>query len=197
MTGKSQGGGVALAIAGLDPRVRAAAIDVPFLCHWRRAVEVTDEHPYREVRHYLSTRREQAERVFATLAYFDGMQFAARAHAPAIFSVGLMDQITPPSTVFAAYNHYAGPHDIRVWPYNGHEAGELHQHAERIALPRGARRRPRLTVRWVTGTTRDVSTSVWSGAMMWPRGRRQGYRQTVSRPHTQSGHARGERCPIR
>ena len=95
VTGKSQGGGVALAVAGLSGRVRAAAIDVPFLCHWRRAVEVTDEHPYREIRHYVSTRREQADRVFATLAYFDGMQFAARAKAPAIFSVGLMDEITP------------------------------------------------------------------------------------------------------
>ena len=100
-------------------------------------MEVTDAYPYREVRHYVSTRREQADQVFATLAYFDGMQFAARAHAPAIFSVGLMDEITPPSTVFAAYNHYAGPHDIRVWPYNGHEAGELHQHAERIRFLEG------------------------------------------------------------
>jgi len=25
--------------------------------------------------------------------------------------------------VFAAYNHYAGPKDIRVWGYNGHEGG--------------------------------------------------------------------------
>jgi cephalosporin-C deacetylase len=143
VTGKSQGGGVALAVAGLGAGVKAAAIDVPFLCHWRRAVEVTDEYPYREVRHYVSTRREQADRVFETLAYFDGMQFAARATAPAIFSVGLMDEITPPSTIFAAYNHYAGPHEIRVWPYNGHEAGDLHQHAERLAFLEGIGLAPR------------------------------------------------------
>ena len=42
VTGQSQGGGLALAVAGLSERVRAAAIDVPFLCHWRRAVDVTD-----------------------------------------------------------------------------------------------------------------------------------------------------------
>ncbi|MFJ6677320.1 acetylxylan esterase [Actinosynnema sp. NPDC091369] len=45
---------------------------------------------------------------FATLAYFDGVHFAQRATAPALFSVGLMDPIRPPSTVYAAFNHYAG-----------------------------------------------------------------------------------------
>jgi cephalosporin-C deacetylase len=134
VTGESQGGGLALAVAGLSDRVRAAAIDVPYMCHWRRAVDVTDAPPYREITEYLKTRRDLADRVFATLAYFDGMQFAARATAPALFSVGLMDLICPPSTVFAAYNHYAGPHEIRVWPYNGHDAGQLHQQRERFAF---------------------------------------------------------------
>ncbi len=43
-----------------------------------------------------------------------------------------MDEICPPSTVFAAYNHYAGPRSINVWPFNGHDAGELHQADERF-----------------------------------------------------------------
>ena len=75
--------------------------------------------------------------MFETLSYFDGVHFAARATAPALFSVGLMDEVCPPSTVFAAYNHYAGPDEIRVWPFNGHEAGELHQQAERFAFLEG------------------------------------------------------------
>jgi len=37
-----------------------------------------------------------------------------------------MDEITPPSTVFAAYNHWVGPKSNSVWPYSGHDAGELH-----------------------------------------------------------------------
>jgi cephalosporin-C deacetylase len=36
---------------------------------------------------------------FATLSYFDGVNFAKRATAPAMFSVALMDQVCPPSTV--------------------------------------------------------------------------------------------------
>ena len=134
VTGVSQGGGLALAAAGLSPAVKAAAIDVPFLCCWRRAVEVTDEHPYQELTRFLRIHRDLEEAVFRTLSYVDGPNFAARASAPALFSVGLMDEICPPSTVFAAFNDYAGPKDIRVWPFSGHEAGELIQQSERYAF---------------------------------------------------------------
>ncbi len=131
VTGQSQGGGLALAVAGLATDVRASAIDVPFLCHWRRAIEITDAYPYQELVRYLSVKRGSADAVLATLDYFDGINFAVRARAPALFSVGLMDETCPPSTVFAAFNHYAGPKDIRVWPYSGHDAGALSQQLER------------------------------------------------------------------
>jgi cephalosporin-C deacetylase len=101
--------------------------EVPFMCHWRRAIEITDSDPYHEIVRFARIHREQVDRIFATLAYFDWLNFAARAKAPALFSVGLMDQITPPSTVFAAYNHYAGPKSIEVYPFNGHEGGETLQ----------------------------------------------------------------------
>jgi cephalosporin-C deacetylase len=55
-----------------------------------------------------------------------------RAHAEALFSVGLMDMTCPPSTVFAAFNHYAGLKQIRIWPYNDHEGGEAFQTIEKI-----------------------------------------------------------------
>jgi cephalosporin-C deacetylase len=104
--------------------VSAALPDFPFLCHYRRATEISDAHPYAEIARYLKIHRDKTERVFGTLGYFDGLNFAARAGAPALFSIGLMDEITPPSTVFAAYNHYAGEKQIEVYPYNGHEGGE-------------------------------------------------------------------------
>ena len=133
VSGGSQGGGIALAAAGLVPdRVVAALPDVPFLCHYRRATEITDAHPYREIAQYCAVHRDQVDRVFATLAYFDGVNFAARARARALFSVGLMDEISPPSTVFAAFNHYAGPKEIRVWPYNRHEGGGSDQQLGKV-----------------------------------------------------------------
>jgi cephalosporin-C deacetylase len=106
--------------------------DVPFLCHYRRATEITDAFPYGELVSYCKTHRDEVDQVFATLRYFDGVNFAARASAPALFSVALMDAVCPPSTVFAAYNHYAGGKDISVWPYNGHEGGAAFQRAAQI-----------------------------------------------------------------
>jgi cephalosporin-C deacetylase len=72
------------------------------------------------------------ERVFQTLDYFDGVNFAARAKMPALFSVGLMDDICPPSTVYAAYNHYAGPKEMAVWAFNNHEGGGTFQTREKF-----------------------------------------------------------------
>lgn len=132
VTGGSQGGGITLAAAGLVPDLAAALPDVPFLCHYRRATELVDTNPYHEITRFCQIHRDKVETVFATLAYFDGLNFAARAGAPALFSTGLMDDICPPSTVFAAYNHYAGPKQIKVWPYNRHEGGETFQNLEKL-----------------------------------------------------------------
>jgi cephalosporin-C deacetylase len=132
VAGGSQGGGIAQAVAALRPPVLAALIDVPFLTHFRRAAEITDRDPYQELVRFLAARRDSAEQVFATLAYFDGLNFAARAQAPALYSVALMDFTCPPSTVFAAYNHWRGPKEISVWPWNGHEGGGGYQTEEQL-----------------------------------------------------------------
>jgi len=114
------------------PGLAAAMPDVPFLCHFTRATEIIDTYPYREIVHFCQRHRHQVETVFRTLSYFDGMNFAVRAHAPALFSVGLMDDTCPPSTVYAAYNHYAGPKQIKIWPFNRHEGGETFQFVEKL-----------------------------------------------------------------
>jgi cephalosporin-C deacetylase len=132
VTGGSQGGGITIAAAGLVPDVVAAMPDVPFLCHYRRATEIEDTYPYKEIAEYCHVHRDQVDTVFKTLSYFDGVNFATRAEAKTLFSVGLMDKICPPSTVYAAYNHWAGEKDIKVYPYNGHEGGQSYQTLEKI-----------------------------------------------------------------
>jgi cephalosporin-C deacetylase len=124
VTGNSQGGGLALAVAGLRSDLTAVLPSVPFLCHPERALEITDAHPWQEVVQYLSVHRHAVETVLHTLSYVDGVTFAGRATAPALFSVGLRDTVCPPSTVFAAFNHYGGEKDIAVYPFNGHEGGD-------------------------------------------------------------------------
>jgi len=127
VAGASQGGGIALAAAALGAPVSAVLCDIPFLSHWRRAVRVSDRGPYAEVARYCATHRQAVDEVFATLRYFDAMAFAARCRAPALFSVALMDRVCPPSTVYAAYNHYVGDKRMVVWEFNDHEGGGNHQ----------------------------------------------------------------------
>ncbi|MER6950513.1 acetylxylan esterase [Nonomuraea sp. NPDC000554] len=131
-SGGSQGGGIAQAVTALHPSIKAALIDVPFLTHYRRAVEITDRDPYQEIVRFLATQRNAADQVFRTLSYFDGVNFAARAQAAALYSVALMDYTCPPSTVFAAYNHWQGPKEITVWPWNQHEGGSGSQREEQL-----------------------------------------------------------------
>lgn len=123
VVGISQGGGIALAVAGLVPDLAAVVARVPFLCDYPRASVITDELPYKELGQYLATHRHRAAQVHETLAYFDGVNFAKRATAPLVITAALMDSICPPSTIFGAFNNYAGPKSITVWPYNGHEGG--------------------------------------------------------------------------
>lgn len=121
--GNSQGGGITLAVAGLVPGLAVVFPRVPFLCDFPRSLVITDSDPYREIGRYLAVHRDKAAGVHSVLAYFDGVNFAKRATAPARFSTALMDATCPPSTVFGAFNAYAAAKEIEVWPYNGHEGG--------------------------------------------------------------------------
>jgi cephalosporin-C deacetylase len=132
VTGGSQGGGITIATAALAQDVLAAMPDVPFLCHYRRATELVDTYPYKEIAEYCHVHRDQMDTVFHTLSYFDGVNLATRAKAKALFSTGLMDQVCPPSTVFAAYNYWAGEKEIKVYAYNGHEGGASYQTVEKL-----------------------------------------------------------------
>jgi len=141
VSGGSQGGAISLASAALSARhlptpPRGAIVDVPFLSHIKRATEIVDTAPYSELVRYLRTRRTDPDEVFATLDYFDGVNFAARSTIPATYSVALLDDICPPSTVYASYNHYAGPKDITVYPYNGHEQGGPFRDVEHLGFVR-------------------------------------------------------------
>lgn len=132
VAGGSQGGGIAIAAAGLVGDLAGVVTDVPFMQHIRHATEITDGYPYKEIAEFCKVHRDKVERVFDTISYIDGVNFAARASAPALYSVALMDDVCPPSTVFASFNHYAGPKEIEVYPYNGHEGGGAHHVARAL-----------------------------------------------------------------
>ncbi|MFE0250224.1 acetylxylan esterase [Streptomyces sp. NPDC059010] len=131
--GNSQGGGLALAVAGLVPDLAAAVVTAPFLCGIRRALDLTDAGPYGEIAAYLSVHRGAERAAYDTLGYLEGIAFARRAHAPAHFGVGLRDTVCPPSGAYGAFNRYAelsgsAPRkEIHAYPFNGHEGGDAVQ----------------------------------------------------------------------
>lgn len=138
ISGISQGGGISIAatsLAGmLDIKIEASLIDVPFLCDYRRAVTIVDTLPYNQIARFCVAERNKENQVFETLSYFDGVFFAKRCKTKALFSTALMDMICPPSTVFAAYNNYAGEKDIEVYTFNGHEGGDNEHNQRKLAF---------------------------------------------------------------
>lgn len=132
--GGSQGGGIALAVAGIDSRVKAVMPDVPFLCDFPRAVRTAGRDPYLEIVRFLAQHRDKAETVFDTLRYFDGVNFARQSKASALFSVALMDDICPPSTVYGAFKAFAGADkSIVEYEFNNHEGGGVFQDRRQMA----------------------------------------------------------------
>lgn len=134
LAGASQGGGLALAAAALSDGAAALLCDIPFMTAWRHATHIADRGPYADIAALCRSGRINTATVFATLAYFDGRSFAARAAIPALFSVALMDRVCPPSTVQAAYTAYAGPKDLRTYEFNDHEGPGLTHTAHQLAF---------------------------------------------------------------
>jgi len=124
-TGGSQGGGLTLACAALEPRIRRAAPIYPFLTDYKRTWEMDlAKDAYQELRDYFrlfDPRHERETEIFTRLGYIDVQFLAPRIRAEVLLAVGLMDTICPPSTQFAAYNKIQSPKSLVIYPDFGHE----------------------------------------------------------------------------
>jgi len=100
--------------------------DVPFLCDIQRAITLAPRAPYTEVPEFLAHQVDLIPAALDTLRYVDCALLARRITAQCLLSVGLMDTICPPSTVFAAYNEISAGKDISVFPFTGHEVPTTH-----------------------------------------------------------------------
>jgi len=125
VTGGSQGGGLTLACAALEPRLKLAAPLYPFLCDYRRVWEMDlAVGAYEELRQYLrffDPLHEREDEIFTRLGYIDNQFLAPRIKAEVLMFTGLMDTICPPSTQFAAYNKITAKKNVVIYPDFGHE----------------------------------------------------------------------------
>lgn len=118
--GHSQGGGQSIAAAGLDSRVTFIAAGVPAICdHSGRAAGRINGWP-RLVPTDSSGKPDPV--VLEVARYFDCMNLATRAKAGAILSVGFVDSVCPPTSVYAAYNNLLGKRSMLIEPLMGHAA---------------------------------------------------------------------------
>jgi cephalosporin-C deacetylase len=126
-TGGSQGGGLTLACAALEPRIARAAALYPFLCDYRRVWEMDlGEAAYEELKMYFrlfDPRHQREEEAFTRLGYIDVQHLAPRINARVLMVTGLMDTICPPSTQFAAYNKITAEKEMLLYPDFGDEQG--------------------------------------------------------------------------
>ena len=126
VTGISQGGGLSLAAAALSQRPILALPDIPFLCDFRRAIDIAPNGPYPEIIGYLKAQPYNSERALKSLSYCDNLNLASRIRCRTVISNGLWDDVCPPSTIFAAYNHITADKHMCVYPYHKHEVPYEH-----------------------------------------------------------------------
>ena len=100
--------------------------DVPFLCDYRRVWEMDlAANAYEELRLFFrlfDPRHEREEEIFTRLGYIDNQHLAHRIQAEVLMPVGLMDQVCPPSTQFAAFNKIRSKKQMLIYPDFGHES---------------------------------------------------------------------------
>lgn len=123
--GGSQGGGLTIACAALEPRVKKLAPIYPFLSDYKRTWDMDlDQEAYGELRtyfRYYDVFHEREHDIFEKLGYIDIQFLAERIRGEVMMSVGLMDTICPPSTQFAAYNKMNTKKQLVIYPDFGHE----------------------------------------------------------------------------
>lgn len=123
--GMSQGGGLTLACAALEPRIRRLAPMCPFLCDYQRVWEMDlAKHAYEELTEYFrrfDPRHVREAEVFTRLGYIDCQYLAPRIRGEVLMAIGLMDEICPPSSQFAAFNKISAPKQAAIYPDFTHE----------------------------------------------------------------------------
>jgi cephalosporin-C deacetylase len=103
LVGTSQGGGIALAVAALDDRVKAVVAHVPFLCNMRLAART----PGSLVKERLDKAKRNDDAALRTLAYFDPYELAPRLRVPVLMSAGGKDTLCPMATIQSVFERIA------------------------------------------------------------------------------------------
>jgi cephalosporin-C deacetylase-like acetyl esterase len=115
MWSRSQGGGLTLATAALDQRLRVAVAEEPFLCNYPVAITVTSR-PYVELHDYVAAHPEARQAILNTLAYFDPLHLVPLIQCPTLVNVGMRDEVCPAATILPVFERITAPKALHVYP---------------------------------------------------------------------------------
>lgn len=123
--GASQGGGLAVVAAALEPRIHTLVSVYPFLSDYLRVKELqADRNAYAGLseyfRFYDPTRSHEPE-FFRKMNYIDVQHFAPKIQANTLMVTALKDEICPPSTQYAIYNKIKSQKRMISYPDFEHE----------------------------------------------------------------------------
>ena len=121
--GESQGGGQAVAAAGLDPRVSAVVLNVPAMQDLGGARAGRRSGWPQPIENHRSL---PSDMIDTTLPYFDGALLVRHSKAEIYCEMGLIDETCPPSSVWATLNGAQGKKTVNCVPFRTHAwpAGE-------------------------------------------------------------------------
>ncbi|MGE5427577.1 MAG: acetylxylan esterase [Methylococcaceae bacterium] len=113
--GESQGGGQALAAAGLDKRVSAVVATVPAMCDWGGTLVGRKGGWPQPFEH-----SGDKEKMKKAISYFDTAHLLRHSKATIVVEIGLIDQTCPSTSVYSAINQSSGKVIIYPVPYREH-----------------------------------------------------------------------------
>ena len=100
--------------------------DIPYLCDYRRGVAITSVGPYPEIPLFIKVFPNLYEQAFRTLSYCDNLNLAPMIKCRTVISNCLWDDICPPSTIYAVYNHMTCEKQMEIYPFHKHEVPYEH-----------------------------------------------------------------------
>ena len=123
--GWSQGGGLTIACAALEPKIYKAVAVYPFLSDYKRVwnMDMT-QRAYVEIKDYFrlfDPKHRRENEIFEKLGYIDIQNIANRIEAKFLMLTALMDDCCPPSTQFAAYNKITSDKNVIFYHDYEHE----------------------------------------------------------------------------
>jgi cephalosporin-C deacetylase len=118
--GFSAGGGLSLATAALDARVKAAVASVPWPCDFQRNAQASTP-PFVRVREYLERNPAQRDQVMKTLEYFDIVNLVDSIQCPVLIGGAIVDDLHPIQSTLLAYERIKSRKASHIYPDLTHE----------------------------------------------------------------------------